>query len=247
MINLKEKLHTAIVIQARMDSTRLPNKTLIRIRNKTFLERLVERLKTNKWNIPIIIATTVNEQDDAIVAETERLKCISYRGSEDDVLQRFKDVALRYKLNYIVRVTADNPYTSVLIMQKLLEKAWSNQVDYIWCPTLPLGITSEVFSTSALLKADGLSKTNLYIREHITPIFRENEVFSMFELDSPAHMQREYRLTLDEPDDLALIKKIILNTPIEMEPVSTDYVIKMLDANPRWVTINGHIKHLVKS
>ena len=159
MIDLNKVKHTAIVVQARMGSTRLPDKALVYIRNKTFLERLVERLRTNEWRIPVIIATTTNKRDDAIVTEANRLKCMPYRGSENDVLRRFKDAALHYELDYIVRVTADNLFTDISTMQNLLEEVWSNKADYAWCPTLPLGLTSEVFSTVALTKADDLSKT----------------------------------------------------------------------------------------
>ena len=104
-------MHTAIIIQARMTSTRLPGKILLPVANLTFLEIQINRLRL--LNIPIIIATTTNDSDNLIVEFAKKNNLEFYRGSEENVLERYYLASKKYNVKHIVRITSDCPLIDI--------------------------------------------------------------------------------------------------------------------------------------
>ena len=198
------------VVQARMSSTRLPGKVLKEIGGKSILEILVNRLKTSKQIDSIVVATTERAEDDKIVEIAKKLGVEWYRGSEDDVLKRFIGASKAGAGDIIVRVTADNPLTDPVLMDKLIEQHLKNQADYTHYLGAPLGTGVEVVNREILEKIHSVAKAPEY-REHVTLYIVDHpEVFTInavkaedFGLNYP-----DLRLTVDTEEDVELMKNL---------------------------------------
>ena len=122
----------AFIVQARSGSTRLPNKMNMPFyESQSILDILLNRLKTNFSNIPVVLATTVNIKDDSIVETGLRNKVEIYRGSEDNVLSRFIEASKLFAVKNVIRICADNPFISVKYLNELVEFYESKKVDYV--------------------------------------------------------------------------------------------------------------------
>ena len=196
------------IIQARMGSTRLPGKVLKEINGKSVIEILLNRLSKSELIQEICVATSHNNENDHLCDVVKRLGYRLVRGSEQNVLQRYWDAAEVTSADIIVRITGDCPVVDPKLVDKVIELYLSEDVDYasnINPPTFPDGLDVEVFSKSALKKANLESKSD-FDREHVTPFIR-NGNFKRLNLNNVRDTS-EFRLTLDEPEDLILLQKI---------------------------------------
>tara|TARA_B110000211_G_scaffold115663_1_gene133916 strand:+ start:3119 stop:3868 length:750 start_codon:yes stop_codon:yes gene_type:complete len=211
-----EKKKIVIIIQARLNSKRLPNKVLKKINNITVLEHIIYRLK--KLNLPIIVATTTNPKDKKIINLCKRKKISFFSGDEKDVLKRFYNTAIKFKAQTIIRITADCPLIDYKIVKKLIKLYSKGNFDHVGvatgagvskirCNKYPDGLDAECFSFSALDKAFHKAKLN-FDREHVTPfLWKNKKKFNIGTLVS----KKDYshlRITLDNLDDLKLIRTI---------------------------------------
>ena len=211
-----EKKKIVIIIQARLNSKRLPNKVLKKINNITVLEHIIYRLK--KLNLPIIVATTTNLKDKKIINLCKRKKISFFCGDEKDVLKRFYNTAIKFKAQIIIRITADCPLIDYKIVKKLIKLYSKGKFDHVGvatgagvskirCNKYPDGLDAECFSFSALDKAFHKAKLN-FDREHVTPfLWKNKKKFNIGTLES----EKDYshlRITLDNLDDLKLIRTI---------------------------------------
>lgn len=193
------------IIQARMGSSRLPGKTLMDICGKPLLKRVIERVKKASLVSNIIIATTDKSNDDAIelFAHKENLKC--FRGSEQDVLDRYFQCAQQFKCDIIVRITADDPCKDSAVIDEAIRLFFETpSVDYVSNtiqPSYPLGLDVEVFSRSALERA-WQEATSPFDREHVTPyIWKNSALFNLFNFSLQEDFS-SFRVTLDDRNDL---------------------------------------------
>lgn len=211
------ELKTVIITQARTGSQRLPDKVLIKVAGKTFLQIHTERLQKVKNADEIIIATSVNENDIRIVKEAERLGINCCRGSEQDVLARFYAASKNTNADIIVRVTADCPFIDPLLIEDMIDYFKEHNFDFITNTfeyTYPDGIDVEIMSFFALEKAyyEASAKSD---REHVTPYIRKNsnlkngDMFKAFNYLNPLPTIELCRLTLDEPADLQVLSTLI--------------------------------------
>lgn len=205
-------MNIVCIIQARVGSTRLPNKVLKKICDKTVLEHDIERLRRVKNINKIVIATTILEKDDAIVEEVNKLGVSCFRGSEEDVLSRYYYAAKENNADVIVRVTSDCPLidyeTTGDIIQYFIDNFdkydyVSNTVDR----TYPRGLDTEVFSFKALERAFNEAESQRD-REHVTPYLWDNpKLFKLAQYKNDVNYS-ELRWTLDTIEDFELINKI---------------------------------------
>ena len=244
---------TAIILQARMGSTRLPGKTLKTICDKSILEHVIERLKHSKTVDEIIVATTTSNSDDNIetVCIENGVKC--FRGSENDVLSRYYHAAKENDVELVIRITADCPLIDPTIIDKLVNVYRKNGYDYIsnvHPPTYPDGLDVEVFSFSALEEA--FNEANLLSeREHVTPyIWKNKNKFKMKNIINDVDLS-EYRWTVDREEDFLFIQKIYEHLYKKCNVFSTDDVLNLLNNHPKWLDINknevrneGYLKSL---
>ncbi|OEF98877.1 acylneuraminate cytidylyltransferase [Vulcanibacillus modesticaldus] len=234
------------IIQARMNSTRLPGKVLKSVLNKPLLEYQIERIKRSKLLDEIVIATTVKEVDLPIIALSKRLGIIYFRGLEADVLARYYGAAKKFQADIIVRLTSDCPIIDPQIIDRVIEYYLLHQNVYDYVSNIlkrsyPRGMDTEVFSFESLEKAH-FQATKPFEREHVTPfIYKHPELFGLGNVASKEDLS-QYRLTVDTPEDFQLIKRIIEHLyPLDQNFTLFD-VIKLLDKIPELAQINMGVK-----
>lgn len=201
-----------IIIQARMGSTRLSGKVLKKIKDKTILEHVIERLKQSRYADKLIIATTNNVEDDKIKKEAQRLGTEVYRGSEENVLSRYYHAAKVNHLDTVIRVTSDCPLIDPIILDDMIEVYLENNYDVVtnvgmesFNRTFPRGLDIEIFSFLTLEEAFKNAKEK-YQKEHVTPYIYENSN-SVFNFKNDIDYS-DHRWTVDTSQDFELISII---------------------------------------
>lgn len=197
---------TAIVLQARMGSTRLPGKVLSTIGQRSLLEHCVTRLAASGY--PVIVATTALAEDDAIEAAARALRAEVFRGESDDVLGRYLDAARAFSLHRLVRATADNPFVDTGAVSRTLAFQERVGADHVVECGLPVGTAVEAVDVDALARSAELV-ADPYDREHVTSFMRRDSRFKALRAVAPGSLRRPgLRLTVDTPDDLEFIRQV---------------------------------------
>ena len=195
------------IIQARMGSKRLPGKSLKKINNTPILLRIIRSLKRKKKfkNILIIVATTNLKIDDIIANLSLKENVNVFRGSHNNVLERYYLTAKKYKLRNIIRLTSDNPFTDTLFLEKLIQLHLKNKNDYTSSKEgLPIGMGAEILTFKALQKAYRFSKSKKD-KEHVCDyILNNNKKFKIQNLKFKIKSKKikKLRLTVDTQKDL---------------------------------------------
>ncbi|WP_293302819.1 glycosyltransferase family protein [Pedobacter sp. UBA4863] len=211
-----EHLKTLLITQARTGSTRLPGKVLRKIADKTLLEIHLNRLKECKSISQIVVATTKKTEDDSIVDLCDKLNVKYFRGSENDVLDRFYQCAVKENPHWIVRITADCPLIDPDLVDAVVQCAIVNNVDYCSNTVIehfPDGQDIEVFKFSVLEQAWKEAKLESE-KEHVTPYIRNNanmkgkKIFNAINFPCFSDFSK-IRMTVDEEKDFQLISALI--------------------------------------
>ncbi|KKH95126.1 hypothetical protein EO95_00745 [Methanosarcina sp. 1.H.T.1A.1] len=238
-------MHTAAVIQARMSSTRLPGKVMLEISGKPVLWHVANRVSKSQLIDGVIVATTTSREDDIIEKFCNERHIPVFRGSEDDVLDRYYRCARKFNIENVVRITADCPLHDPSVIDLVIEKYYMGNYDYVSNvdpPTYPDGIDVEVFSFSVLEKA-WRNASLVSEREHVTPYIRKHkDLFKAGNLENAEDLSF-HRWTLDQAEDFKLIQKIYLQ--FEESNVDMFYmkdIIGLLEKNPELTSINSAIK-----
>lgn len=228
------------IIQARMSSTRLPGKVLKLAAGKPLLWHVLTRVKKAKSIDGVVVATTASQKDDAIAAFAERMGAGVYRGSENDVLDRYYRASVEFKADAVVRITADCPLIDPLVIDKAVELFKKSGADYVSntvALSYPNGIDVEVFKASALARAWREAKLSSE-REHVTPyIWKRPKFFSQKQLVYPAGDYSKYRLTVDDEKDLRLVRRVL--SFFKGRDFHTADLIDLLEKNPELAQINA--------
>lgn len=155
------KKRVLAVVQARYNSQRFPGKVVKKINNRTILEILIKRLSKSKHITKIVVACSKNPNDKKIINICKKLGISYFSGSENDVLDRFYNVAKKYKAANILRITGDCPLIDFQVVDEVISNFFLKDVDYasnVDPPTFPDGLDVEIFKFSALKKAFEESK-----------------------------------------------------------------------------------------
>jgi spore coat polysaccharide biosynthesis protein SpsF len=193
-----------------MGSSRLPAKTLERVYDKPLLEHIIERIRAARRVNGIVVATTAHAADDPIVTLAERLQTGVFRGSENNVLERFHGAAVHSGAEVIVRVTADDPFKDPEIIDHAVELRQSGSYDY--CsntlqPSYPEGNDTEVFTFVALHEAFTEARLGSE-QEHVTPfIWKHPERFSLHNFSHKPDLSH-LRWTIDYEKDLEFAREV---------------------------------------
>ena len=199
------------IVQARMGSTRLPGKVMKKIAGMPAIEILLKRLNHSELIDEICVATSHNVENDELCQLVGKLGYRVVRGSESDVLQRFLDAANATTADAIVRITGDCPVVDPELVDRVIGLFLNSNVDYVSNidpPTFPDGLDVEVFTKRVLMEAEQHAKSQ-FDREHVTPFVR-NGGYSKLNL-SNIRDTSDLRLTLDEQDDLSVLRKVFEN------------------------------------
>ena len=205
------------IIQARMGSTRMPGKTLAPLQGKPVLWHVLENIRPSRQLTDIIVATTVNKEDDAIEAFAREHSVACFRGSEENVLERFHEAARSLGAadgDIIVRITADDIFMDPYIIDSfisLFESAYpyykfvSNSLK----PGFPYGMYFELFDFASLEEARANATTEAE-REHVTPYIRQHrERFPAISVETQGRDLSKVSLSIDTPEDLERTEKIL--------------------------------------
>jgi spore coat polysaccharide biosynthesis protein SpsF len=168
-----KKPRTVAIIQARMGSTRLPGKVMMKIAGRPLLVYLVERISKARTLDAILVATTTNPRDNVIIEECERRGIPNFRGCESDVLGRYVSAARACKADIVVRVTADNPFTDPDSIDRVVDTIALKGAEYAIEENLPVGTTGEAITWNALSFIDSIAHTEP-CREHVTLYAKQN-------------------------------------------------------------------------
>lgn len=230
------------ITQARLGSTRLPEKILKKINGESLLEMHLKRIKQSKLITKLKVATTNEPGAEKIVQVCRKLKIEVYKGSVNNVLERFYQTALPEKPDWIVRLTSDCPLIDPVEIDKVIQYALDRDLDYAsntLKPTFPDGIDVEVFKYSALKQALKEAKIKSEM-EHVTPYIWKNSSFmggKVFFSDCVMN-PKDYsyvRLTVDNLEDFTVIEKLI--EIVGSDKPWLDYV-RVLESNPEITKLN---------
>ncbi len=204
------------VTQARFGSSRLPGKILKKINGETLLSIHLKRALQSNLIDKLIVATTDEPESDEICAIARHTGASCYKGSMDDVLDRFYQAVKNEKANFIVRITSDCPLIDPELMDDVIRFTINNKLDYCTnalSETFPDGVDVEVFTFNALEIAWKEAKMNSE-REHVTPFIWKNSSIKNGSRFKSEHFRYEkdyskIRITVDEEADLILLEKLV--------------------------------------
>lgn len=225
------------IIQARMGATRLPGKVLKQVDGISLLQYQIARVKKSKKLDKIVVATTILEKDDSIVDLCHNNNITVFRGSENDVLDRYYQCAKEYNADVIVRLTADCPFIDPAIIDQTIELFLEKECDFaantvpVETSKFPDGSDVEVFSMDSLERAHKECK-DLHYREHVTFYFwKDDNGFKTYQLDYHSNYSK-YRFTVDYPEDFEVVTDIDRILKEQKRFGYIDELVEIIDANP---------------
>ena len=239
-LNLKK---VALVSQVRMTSTRLPGKVLKEIQGLSLLDYHYQRLQ--KSGLPLIIATTVNVQDDAVENWCLKNQIPCVRGSENNVLSRYYEAAKKHELDVIIRVTSDCPLIDGDIIAEGLKQYLKSNSDQAYASnvldrTYPRGFDFEIFSMNQLTEAFKKA-TDPGDLEHVTPYIHKNRNGrTQFIHIKDTNNFSDWRITVDTPDDFELVRQLI--EIHQVHKLNYSEFCEVLKNHPELKSINQHIE-----
>ncbi|MBP7654615.1 hypothetical protein KA977_14425 [Candidatus Dependentiae bacterium] len=229
------------IVQARMGSTRLKNKSIIDFNGKPLITVIFSRLKLAKKINLIVLATSVNKEDDILAeyAENSGIKVI--RGDAENVLSRFIEAEKKYFSDLSLRITGDNPLIAFDYLDNFIDFTIDNNLDYSSIKGLPLGLGAEIYVSKKLLE---FYNENLewYYKEHVTPYFYKNEKIYKIRHFNINYQWNDVRLTVDTKEDYIVVSKIYteLYNHLNREP-STNEIIDFCRKNEELTKLNSEI------
>lgn len=234
-------MKAAVIIQARMSSTRLQGKVLADVNGHPMLWRVIDRVRRSKLAPETLVACSDNPQDDAIQSfcSAQGVRC--FRGSEEDVLDRFYKAAETLGAQVLVRVTADCPLVDPGLIDAVVARLGEEKADYAsntLLPTFPDGLDCEAFTWTALQRAWRETTQNSE-REHVTPYLRHSGKFKLCSVTAiPAEAAPNERWTVDEPADLEFVRAVYAAMGDSAEFCWRD-VMKLLSQHPELRQLQG--------
>lgn len=237
-------MNTHIIIQTRMGSTRLPGKVMKDLAGHPVMWHDIQRCRASKRATDVIIATTTNPEDNQIEEACLQWGVKCWRGSSEDVLDRFYGAAKNFRSDILVRVTSDCPLIDPYIIDLTIKGLGNyDYVTNVFDRNFPRGMDAEVFTMAALEQAHA-EATKPFDHEHVTPYIRENSgsKFKTKNIDMPAEYHfPQFRLTLDTPQDYALFQAIYNHFYRPGELIKVPAVLQWLVANPEIAKLNADV------
>lgn len=238
----KIKPSVTAIIQARMQSKRLPGKAMLNLAGKPILYHVIERTKSIEHVDRIVLATSTGEENEPLIELALSMGIETYAGSPDNVLERYYIASEKFGGEFIVRVTADNPFTDVEYASMIVDIALESKSDLSSLANLPLGAAVEVIKKEALNQAYEMSSEPFHF-EHVTPFIKEHpELFSIERTPVKIKMSAgRIRLTVDTPEDYALAGILYDNLYKDSHFPLSD-VFNYATEHPEILKINSKIK-----
>lgn len=237
-------VNVIVIMQARMNSNRLPGKVMLPLAGKPAIQHVIERTKLFPNISKVIVATPTSPADDSLVQFCKSMDISVFRGSENDVLDRYYQAAILYQADVIVRITADCPLIDPIESGKVIKMFFEMSADYVSNtnpPMVPDGLDTEVFSMGALTRAWTTARKRSE-REHVTLYIYSNP--KEFKIGSVKYQEdlSQYRLTLDEMADYILLRKLFSVLEEKKQFGYLHEVVSILEGNPEILKINRNIQ-----
>lgn len=235
------------IIQARMGSTRLPQKVLVDLCGKPMMQHIVDRVAQSQMIDDVVIATSVSQSDTQIERYCSSHGISCFRGSQSNVLERFFKCALFYKANIIIRLTGDNALVDPYILDDGIKLFLERQnFDYLYYREgLPLGMAVEIFTKDALEDA-WQNASNQECLEHVTPyIYRNPHRFKILRAECIGKDNSDLRWTMDTEQDYILISNIYKALYRKKEVFTYKEILKQYEIHNDWKYINSNINQIV--
>ena len=240
-------MKTLAILQARMGSSRLPGKTLADVHGKPMLQWLLDRIKAVPQIAEIVVATTTDPSDDGLAAWLATVPGVAcFRGSVEDVLDRFYQASRGHDADVIVRLTGDDPLKDPGLVGRTIDALRANpDVDYASTflkPTFPEGLDCEVMRTSVLERVHHEAKLPSE-REHVTPyVWKNPQLFRLHSVEQARDLSG-WRWTVDKPADLEFVRAVYAHFK-DRPLVSYDELAAFIEAHPELSNINaGTVRH----
>jgi spore coat polysaccharide biosynthesis protein SpsF len=240
------------VLQARTSSSRLPGKVLLPILGQPMILRQIERLKRVRCMDSLVLATSTDPSDDALAASVAASGVPVYRGSLDNVLERFIGAAAPFHPEWVVRLTGDCPLADPQLIDRLISDTLAVRADYgstALAPTFPDGLDAEIVRFDLLRQIACEPRTSAE-REHVTlAIHRNPDLFQLHSVTGSPDLSA-MRWTVDEPRDLAFVSAVYEALYPSNPVFGTDDILRLLQQRPELAGLNGDIernKGLLKS
>lgn len=225
-------------IEARMSASRLPGKVLFPILGKPILELMIERVRKSKLLNDIVVATTVNRNDDIIEYWCKEFGVNCFRGSEDDVLDRVVEAHKSNKTDIIVELTGDCPLIDPQMIDETIQCFQNKNVPYVsnnFKRTFPDGTDVQVFSLELLKEVSKLTSDRLD-REHVSKFIYTSGKYEIFTIEADPSSELfwpDLGITLDTIEDYQLIKCIFEH--FQNKTFSIAEILTFLRKNPHLI------------
>ena len=237
---------TAIIIQARMGSSRLPGKMLRRLGDRSVLAEVIRRCRAIPGADVVCLACPEGTADDALAAEAEGAGATVFRGADNDVLARFAGAAEALGAEVVMRITGDKPLIDPEICGQLLRLRGEADADFAsnsMPPGWPHGLDCEAFTGEVLARA-AAEAHDAEDREHVTPWMRRHGELSRVNLAGPGGACVDLRWTLDYPEDMAFLEALFEKLAGGPAPPLYEDVMAVLNRHPEIAGINAGWSHL---
>lgn len=233
------KPNIACFITVRTGSSRLPNKALLKIRGKSIIEHLIDRVKLVKNADKIVLCTSSRQEDNVLEKIARKNKIDFFRGSLEDKLERWLGAARKFNIDYFVTVDGDDPFADPYLIDLAIKQMKEKPCDFLNIPhDLACGGAEFCISTSALEKVCDIKDT--HDTEMMWVYFTETGLFNVRDLkvDNPIYYNKNIRMTLDYKEDLDFFKRVFdeFNTNINNIPLKD--ILKLIRKKPEIAKIN---------
>jgi len=233
-------------VAARMTSSRLPGKVLMPCLGRPMLERLVERVRRSEYIDDIVVSTTVNAPDDAIVDAARALGIGWYRGSEDDVVARITGAMEEARADLVVQLTGDCPLLDPAIIDQLIRLHSFNSFDYVsntLVRSYPRGLDAQIAPLSVLQESLRIAKDAPQHEHVFLSVYENPDRFRLFNLLAPPELCRpDWRWTLDTPEDYAFITEVYARLYPQTPCFTSADIARLLLERPEIAALNQEIR-----
>jgi N,N'-diacetyllegionaminate synthase len=242
-----KKPRIAVIVAARMKSSRLKEKAVLPIHGMSSIERCLDNCLKFPYVDDVILATSTLEEDAVLGGRTLGGKVKFWQGDPDDVISRYLGACDAYGIDVVVRLTGDSPTVSPEIGKIILESHFQQGADFTEVKRFATGTNSQVYNVEALKRVLQLIGRAEY-SEHMTLYMTNNPgIFKVNYVDAPDELVRDYRLTLDYPEDLEMFNRLFETLAKQNLDASLPNVFKILDENPGIAKINAHRAQIYKT
>jgi spore coat polysaccharide biosynthesis protein SpsF len=235
---------TAIFLSIREKATRLPKKVLLPIQGKTITEHLIARLKTARRPDQVILTTSTHPDDQVLADLAARCGIPCFCGSEDDKLDRYRQAARVFGIDFMVIVDGDDPFCDPEYIDRIIERYQKTHADFIRVQDLPLGANASGFRRAALEKVCQIKKEN--DTEVWGGYFTQTGLFQVETLEVPDPLLRrpEVRMTLDYEEDYRFFQEVFDALYVPGRVFSLKEVMDFLNRRPEVIEINRGVQKL---